>query len=182
VPFSFTIGDNDGYGNAFGLLGGPLPDNACFPTTLIGPYGSYVPREGRSPSEMTATSGAQQTDFYSALVPVYPPKVLVGVPLSFDLVFPVEGTIKSATLEVDMGSFEASQCSQIAVSINGVAQPGLFAFSDGLLQTRVRRIPFTEAQIEAANAARPVRITIARGRSVDLVAFDYFKLSGEVIP
>jgi hypothetical protein len=161
VPFSHTVGDNDGYGNAFGLLPGPLGDNQSFPHKLVSSY-SYCPRDGRSAAERAATDGAQQTDFY--------------------IVFPVEGTITEAVLEVDMGSFEANSCRQIQVNINGVAQPGFFNFDDGPKTTRVRQFPLSEAQLEAANQARPVRITISRGSSTDHVAFDYFKLSGKVIP
>jgi hypothetical protein len=179
-PFQITIGDNDGYGNAFGLLNCPVADSQSFPSSLIPHSGAYVPRDGRSAIEKGSTNGAEQTDFYSALVPgsYHSP----GLPATFDLVFPVTGTITKAKLEVDMGSFQASECRQIAVSINGVAQSGFFAFSDGALKTRVRQLTFTAAQITAANLARPLKITIARGNSTDKIAFDYFKLSGEVIP
>jgi hypothetical protein len=176
------IGDNDGYGNAFGLLAGPVPDDGSFPETLLGPNGSYVPRDGRSAAEKGATNGAQQTDFYSAMVPAKLPKVPIGLPSSFDLVFPVLGRLTKATLEVDMGSFQSSDSGQISVSINGVPQNGFFAFSDGQLRTRVRKIPLMGDRLKDANAARPLRITISRGKSVDFVAFDYFKLSGEVVP
>jgi hypothetical protein len=181
VPFQIQIGDNDGYGNAFGLLNCPVADNQSFPSRLIGYHGEYTARDGRSAAEKAATNGAQQTDFYSALAPASYGNPL-GLPASFDLVFPVSGTIKSAKLEIDMGSFQASECSQIGVSINGVAEPGFLAFSDGPLATRVRKITFTSAQIAAANLARPLKITLSRGSSTDKVAFDYFKLSGEVIP
>jgi hypothetical protein len=181
VPFQIVIGDNDGYGNAFGLLSCPVADNQSFPSKLLGYYGEYTARDGRSPAEKAATNGAQQTDFYSALTPASPGNP-IGLPASFDLVFPVSGTLTSAKLEIDMGSFEATVCRQISVSINGVPQPGFLAFSDGPLATRVRKIPFTTAQLAAANLARPLRVTLSRGTSTDKVAFDYFKLSGEVIP
>ena len=182
VPFQILIGDNDGYGNAFGLLNCPVGDNQSFPSKLIGRYSGYTPRDGRSVAEAAATNGAQQTDFYSALSPAAPPKVPFGVPSSFDLVFPVTGTLTEATLQVDMGSFQASECNQIGVSINGVPQPGFFAFSDGALATRVRQIKLTAPQIAAANLARPLRITLSRGNSTDRIAFDYFKLSGKMVP
>jgi hypothetical protein len=181
VPFSVQIGDNDGYGNAFGLLNCPVADNQSFPSQLIGHHGEYTPRDGRSTAEKAATNGAQQTDFYSALAPASYGSSL-GLPATFDLVFPVSGTVTSAKLEIDMGSFQTSECSQIGVKINGVAQPGFLAFSDGPLATRVRRITFTSAQLAAANLARPIKITLSRGSSTDKIAFDYFKLSGEVIP
>ena len=182
VPFSIMVGDNDGYGNAFGLLSYPVGDNQSFPSKLIGRHGYYTPRDGRGAAEAAATDGAQQTDFYSALSPASPPKVPFGVPSSFDLVFPMNGTLTEATLLVDMGSFQASECNQIGVSINGVPQPGFFAFSDGKLATRVREIRLTDAQIAAANEARPLRITISRANSTDRIAFDYFKLSGKMVP
>jgi hypothetical protein len=181
VPFQIQIGDNDGYGNAFGLLNCPVGDNQSFPASLIGYHNAYTARDGRSAAEKAATNGAQQTDFYSALTPASYGNP-IGLPASFDLVFPVSGTLTSAKLEIDMGSFQSSECSQIAVSINGVAQPGFLAFSDGALATRVRRFTLTSAQLAAANLARPLRITLSRGSSTDKVAFDYFKLSGEVIP
>jgi len=180
-PFSITIGDNDGYGNAFGLLNCPVGDNQSFPPSLIGRHNSYTPRDGRSEAEKGAQNGAEQTDFYSALQPGSGAYGL-GLPSSFDLVFPVTGTLTSAKFELDMGSFQASECSQIGLKINGVAQPGFLAFSDGALATRVRKITFSEAQLEAANLARPLKITLSRGSSTDKIAFDYFKLSGEVIP
>jgi hypothetical protein len=180
-PFSITIGDNDGYANAFGLLNCPVADNGSFPPSLIGWHNSYTPRDGRSIAEKAATNGAQQTDFYSALQPGSGAYGL-GLPSSFDLVFPVSGTLTSAKLQIDMGSFQHSECSQIGVAINGVAQPGFLAFSDGALATKVRTITFTAAQLTAANLARPLKITLTRGASTDKIAFDYFKLSGEVIP
>ena len=158
-----------------------MADNGSFPSSLIGRHNSYTPRDGRSVVEQAATNGAQQTDFYSALQPGSGPYAL-GLPSSFDLVFPVSGTLTSAKLQIDMGSFQHSECSQIGVSINGVAQPGFLAFSDGALATRVRTITFTAAQLLAANLARPLKITLTRGTSTDKIAFDYFKLSGEVIP
>jgi hypothetical protein len=181
VPFQIQIGDNDGYGNAFGLLNCAVADNQSFPSSLIGHHGEYTARDGRSAAERAATNGAQQTDFYSALAPASPGNP-IGLPASFDLVFPVSGTLTSAKLEIDMGSFQTSECSQISVSINGVAQPGFLAFSDGPLATKVRKIQLTAAQLAAANLARPLKITLSRGTSTDKVAFDYFKLSGEVIP
>ena len=174
APFTIMVGDNDGYGNAFGLLSSPLGDNQSFPSKLVPRYGDYCPRDGRSADEKAANNGAQQTDVYSAMAS--------GLPASFHVVFPVEGKITEATLEVDMGSFEANQCRQFAVSINGVAQPGFFNFSDGPLATRVRQFVLTSAQIASANLARPLKITISRGSSTDKVAFDYFKLSGKMIP
>jgi hypothetical protein len=180
-PFSITIGDNDGYANAFGLQSYPVPDDGKFPSKLIRCDDEYVPRDGRGADEKTATNGAQQTDFYSALFPASR-RFPIGLPSTFDIVFPVQGTITEAKFEVDMGSFQATECRQIGVSINGVPQPGFFAFNDGKLNTKVRRIPLSVAQLLAANQARPVKITLTRGGSTDRIAFDYFKLSGKVIP
>ncbi len=59
------VGDNDGYGNAFGLQSTPVRDNRFFPRKLIR-HGDYCPRDGRSTAEKGATDGSQQTDFYSA--------------------------------------------------------------------------------------------------------------------
>jgi hypothetical protein len=183
-PFSIMIGDNDGYGNGFGF--GFVGDNQSLPRRAIGydddDDDDYRPRDGRTADERAATNGAQQTDFYSALLPASGRSCPIGLPRSFDLVFPVEGQLTEATLEIDAASFEATRCQQIGLSINGVPQPGFLAFSDGKLATRVHRITLTAAQLAAANQARPLKITLSRGNSTDKVAFDYFKLSGEVIP
>jgi hypothetical protein len=169
VPFQIVIGDNDGDGNAF--IRRSVADVQSFPSKLLGIYGEYT--------AWTATAEGRDERRSNAA-----PRFGFGTCRAAGVLRPglsVSGTLTSAKLEIDMGSFEATVCRLvISVSINGVPQPGFLAFSDGPLTTRVRKIPFTPAQVAAANLSRPPGH--ARGTSTDKVAFDYFKRSGEVIP
>jgi hypothetical protein len=168
-PFSIMIGDNDGYG--FGV-----PDNGTAVWPGAGSSGSLY--DGRSAGEAAATDGAQFTDVYSAIDPGNGPNTT-----SFgDVIFNLPGTLTSATLQVDMGDFQATTFGPISVSFNGVAQPGLFDFEDGFQATQVRDFVLSAADLAAANAAGQFIVTLDRAGSVDFIAFDYFKLSGEFTP
>lgn len=164
IPFSIMIGDNDGFG--FGDAN--VPDNADL-------LNDNFPDDRRSAAEAAASDGAQQTDFYSAL--------LNPLPTEFDVVFTLPIDISSATFEIDMGGFQATTfAQQILVSFNGVAQPNLLDFEDGILPTRVRQFNLDISSIANANAAGEFRVTFDRGpvnnNTIDVLAFDYFKLSG----
>ena len=177
LAFDVMIGDNDGYG--FGAAN--VPDNADF----LFSFTSYFYQDNRSAAEKVATDGSEHTDVYEA----FDWYSLPATPLStaFDVKFPVEGTLQSATLEIDMGGFEASALPDINVWFNGVLQPNLLAFQDGPLPTRVRQFPLGPAAIAKANAEGGFRVTFAQGTPnasgfVDAVAFDYFRLTGMAQP
>lgn len=159
VPISSMVGDDDGYGMG-------IPDNGstawscCF--------------DNRSPAEATATDGAQFTDLYSALFPGFGEN-----PTPFGQVFlPFSGTLLSAVLTIDMADFEASWYGPILADVNGVSLP--FAFDDGFRNTVVRSWLLTPSMLAAANAAGQVILTFDRAGSGDFIAFDYFRLDGEV--
>lgn len=161
APISLLIGDNDGFG--FGAAA--VPDGA--PLLNIN-----LPEDRRSATEAAATNGAQQTDFYSA---AFPP-----LPQTFDVIFALPGTLTSGTFVVDMGGFQATTFGQLTVSFNGVAQPGLFNFEDGAFETSLRSFVLSAAAIANANTAGQFVVTVSRGTSIDGIAFDFFRLDGEV--
>lgn len=166
VPFSITIGDNDGYG--FGVV-----DNG----TAAWP--GYVPYDGRSAAEAVATDGTQITDVYSAIFsqPGYGPNPYDISDVFFDT---SAGTLNSAILEIDMGDFQASTFGQIDVYYNGVLQTNLFNFNDGFQNTVIRQFTLDAATIASINAVGEFDITLNRAGSNDFIAFDYFQLSGDI--
>jgi len=161
TPIAIMIGDNDGFG--FGA--GVVPDGA--PLSNIN-----LPEDRRSAAEAAATNGAEQTDFYSAN--------FNPLPQIFDVLFPLSGPLTSGTFTVDMGGFQATTFGQVAVSFNGVAQPNLFNFEDGAFATAVRSFVLSPAAIANANLAGAFSVEISRNNSGDAIAFDYFRLDGDV--
>jgi hypothetical protein len=158
VPFSFTVGDNDGYG-----LG--VPDNGA------APWGSFVPQDFRSPGEQTAVDGSQQTDFYGALQGAF-------IPNFVDIYFPFSGTLTSATFTIDMADFQVIPT--VNTYFNGVLQPGLLNFNDGFQTTVVRQFSLSAASLANANAAQQFAVHLQMPVYNDFVAFDYFQLDGEL--
>jgi hypothetical protein len=167
APIVVTVGDNDGFG-----LG--VADNA---TGIVWPGGgaSGTGYDARSLVEATATNGAQITDVDSAIFPSYGPNSATA-----DVVFPFTGTLTSAVLTVDMGDFQATAGGDIAVTFNGIPQPGLFHFDDGYQNSAVRTFALDAVELAAANAAQQFVVSLDHGSSYDFVAFDYFQLNGEV--
>jgi uncharacterized repeat protein (TIGR01451 family) len=179
-PFDVMIGDNDGFG--FGAAS--VPDNGNFLFQLS----PYAFQDRRGATEQSATDGSQQTDAYSSLI--FP------LSQSFEVKFPVEGLLQSATLELDMGGFEAgatyppiapSPFPETGIAFNGVNKPGLLFFNDGALTTRVRQFPLSAADIARANAEGVFRVTFTIGPTnadgyVDAIAFDYLRLTGTAQP
>ncbi|MEO5958067.1 MAG: VPDSG-CTERM sorting domain-containing protein [Opitutaceae bacterium] len=163
APFSITIGDNDGYG--FGVA-----DNG---PAVWSPSPGY---DGRSAGEIAATNGAQITDVYSAIFPGAGPSGTSTATVTFAL----PGIVTSATLTIDMGDFQATTFGQISVSFNGVAQPNFFNFEDGFQHTAVRSWALSAGAIANANGAGSFLIQLDRNGSGDYIAFDYFKLEGQV--
>jgi hypothetical protein len=170
---TMTIGDNDGYG-----LG--VPDNGQAPDWHLGM--GPMPHDWRNAAEASATNGAQFTDVYSAL---FGPPALgysVNPGETGNVVFPLPADLVSATLEVDMGDFQATAYGPVAVYYNGVLQPGLWNIEDGYRVTVVRQFVLDAATIANANAAGQFVLGIDHTGSSDFIAFDYFKLEGELIP
>ena len=164
------VGDNDGYG--FGV-----PDNG---TGVIwpglGPSGSSY--DGRSAAEASAINGAQFTDVYSALYPGFGPNPSeIG-----SFIFPLSQPMLSAVLTIDMGDFQASDFGQVAVDINGIAQPNMFNFQDGFQNTVVRSFPIGASEIAAANLAGQLLLTVNHTGSADFIAFDYLELNTTAVP
>lgn len=173
-PIDFRVGDDDGFG--FGALvvadGAPLPNN-------IEPTIDLDEADRRSSAEKSASSGAQQTDLYSALAD-YPG--YLEMPEIVDLVFPFAGELSDALFSIDMGGFETDLYGALTVAFNGVVQPGLLAFSDGQYNTALRSFTPDPDALRNANLAQAFIVTIARGSSIDAVSFDYFRLTGDLEP
>jgi hypothetical protein len=172
LAFDVMIGDNDGYG----LGAATVPDNSNDFQFILNPY---TFQDRRSAPEQAATDGSQQTDVYSTVIPPLSPM--------FEVKFPVEGTLVSATLEIDVGGLEAVQFGQIRVAFNGVNQPGLLLFQDGALVTRVRQFPLSPTALANANAEGVFRVTFTQGIPnaegfIDALAFDYLRLTGTAQP
>lgn len=163
VPISITVGDDDGYGVG-------IPDN--------GNTGGFaVPNtDNRSVGEATATNGAQITDVYSAIFPAFGP----NPSSTASVFFPFAGSLKSATLTVDMADFEFSAFGPITVSYNGVVQAGLFNFDDGFQSSVVRSFILGAAALANANLAGQFVLGLNRSGSGDFIAFDFFRLDATV--
>lgn len=164
VGMTVTIGDNDGFG--FGSAA--VPDGADL-------LNLNLSEDRRSAAETAATNGAEQTDFYSALLDPLKP--------TFDAVFPLGGQhITSGVLTIDMGGFQAKFFGPITVAFNGTPQPAL-DFTDSLdgKATAVRTFNLPAATIDAANLADELRVTFSRPSTTsDAIAFDYFQLDAQV--
>jgi hypothetical protein len=158
TPITITIGDNDGFG-----LG--IADNAALP--------GLDPFNLRSAAEAAATDGRQQTDIYSALN--------TPVATSFELVFAFSGVLTDAAFEVDFADLQALGFGQLGVTFNGVTQPFLFNIQLASGATSVRSFTLNAAALANANAAGQFVVGISRGSSADALAFDYFKLSGNLL-
>ncbi len=166
------VGDHDGYGLGCADNGGP---GTCI---WPGPGPSGTNYDGRSPAEMAATNGAQITDNYSAIFPGFGPNNFTTA----DVLFPFSGTLTSASILIGMGDFQASTFGDINVSINGIAEPGLFHFDDGFQATALHTFTLGPAELAAANAAHEVDLFLDRGSSNDFIAFDFFQLDGVTTP
>jgi hypothetical protein len=81
-----------------------------------------------------------------------------------------------------MGGFQATQWGPITVAFNGVVQPNLLFFDDGVNVTRVRQFPLSPAALANANAEGHFHVTFSNGSSNDGIAFDYFRLTGTAQP
>lgn len=184
-PFSFLIGDKDGFG-----LGIPVGSNA----TWTGWPGPLV--DQRSAPEAAATNGRQLTDVYSALYyygvgsgcspaddPGCSPNGTTGY-----VSFPFIGTLNSGAITMRMADFECTLYQAMTVDINGV--PVNFCFDDGFQVTKIRTFTLTPQMLLAANLAGEVRMNFDHRAdyneagvfvgSFDYIAFDYFELNGDI--
>lgn len=172
-PIDLTIGDNDGFGFGAAAVpdGSPLL-NDILPDT---PADAAL-SDRRSAAEKAATNGAQQTDIYSAIAnfPLQP------LPETFDVVFPFVGQLTAAVFSLDMAGFESALFGDIGVTFNGVSQGSAFSFNDGEFGTAVRSFTLGATALANATAAQQFVVTFTRGLSDDAIAFDYFRLTGNV--
>ncbi len=161
TPISIMVGDDDGYGAG-------VPDN--------GNTGAFATpgTDNRSGAEAAATDGAQLTDVYSSLFPGFGPNGSELGAVTFDFA----DTLLSATLTIDMADFQTSTFGAIAADING--ESFSLAFDDGFTNSVVRSFILTPAMIAAANLAGMVVLSLDHTGSNDFIAFDYFRLDGEV--
>jgi hypothetical protein len=158
TPITITIGDNDGFG-----LG--IADNAALP--------GLDPFNLRSAAEAAAVDGRQQTDIFSALN--------APVATSFELLFAFDGLLSDAAFEVDFAGIEALGFGQLGVTFNGVTQPFLFNIQLASTGTSVRSFTLSPTALANANATGQFVVGISRGASIDGLAFDYFKFSGNLL-
>ena len=153
------VGDNDGYG-----IG--IADNGIAPSGY-----DFVGNDNRSATEISATNGAQQTDFYSAN--------FTPLAQNFDITFALNDDLLSAIFEFDALGFQADQFGQFNLLFNGVLKTNGLNFQDGVLPTAIYSIALDALDLANANTAGQFVATIQRNNSFDAVAFDYFRLSGE---
>ncbi|MDH3460013.1 MAG: PEP-CTERM sorting domain-containing protein [Burkholderiaceae bacterium] len=151
------VGDNDGYG--IGIADNGVTGAFSFTT------------DNRSLTELGATNGAQQTDFYSAL--------FSPLPATFDVVFSLTENLVWATFEVDVADLQASQLGQFSVLFNGVLKASIFNFQDGFGNSAIHSFSLDANDLSNANTSNEFVVTFNRNGSNDAVAFDYFRLTGE---
>lgn len=179
-PIDIMVGDNDGFGfGAANVADGADLQDIYEPSDVGGVLGlTLADVDRRSAAEKASTNGAQQTDLYSALV-AYDNFAL---PESFDVIFPFAGTLTSGIFTLDMGGFQATELGQLTVSFNGIVQSNLLNFQDGVYTTATRSFALGASALANASLAQQLVVTIARGGSQDGIAFDYFRLNGDVTP
>jgi hypothetical protein len=160
------IGDVDCFGSIFGAPA------ACGPTFAIPTF----PSDGRSPAEVAATNGAQQTDFYSSN--------FSPLPQVFTLRWNLTGVLApNASVTYRAYGLQATTLGAFISRFNGVAESGFLNFEDGATAVATRTFNLSAGAIARANTAGFLAIEIDRGNSNDAVAFDYFELAGQnVVP
>lgn len=161
------IGDVDCFGTVFGV------QPVCANTYAI----PGIPTDGRSPAEVAATNGAQQTDYYSAgFAPL--PEVFT---LRWNLVGPLAA---GASVTYRAYGLQATEFGPFITRFNGVAETGFLNFQDGATAVVTRTIALSAGAISRANMAGFLAIEISRSGNTDAVAFDYFNLTGaqNVVP
>ncbi len=183
APISVLVGDNDGFGVG-------IPDNGDGTPVTNG----FV-LDHRTADEAFATDGAHATDIYWTIFPStgapespFDPFSVLDpsdprVSLSADILFPFSGQLTAADVTIDFLDWQ--QDDYITATINGLAlalgPAGVFA------ETFVRTYTLDPDQIAAANAAQQVALTLTLAAvfreenfAGDIVAFDFFRLDGEL--
>lgn len=185
APISILVGDNDGFGAG-------IPDNgdgSVITTFLSGDVFDY-----RSFDEANATDGAHATDFYYVFFPTTTAPESPFNPIevadlsdprastSADVFFSFSGELTSASLTIDFLDWQSEPF--IEATINGVpldlGPAGVFS------ESFVRTYELTPEQIAAANAEEQVVLALVLATQTgevlggDLVAFDFFRLDGEL--
>lgn len=153
APVSMMIGDADGFGGAFS--------------------GLTVPEDHRSAAEQTAVDGSQQTDFYSSLSD--------PLPETFTMSFSFGATVNSLSLEYRSYGLQSSTFGVFGVSANGIDVSSLFDFEDGFSADVTHVGAFSSAVLSAINSAgNTLTLSLSRSGSIDGVAFDYFRVTGDI--
>jgi len=164
------IGDKDCFGTVFNVQTSTSCDGQTFSVPSI-------PADGRSAAEQTATNGAQQTDFYTA---VYTP-----LPTSFTMVWNFSGSLLSGTLGYRSYGLQTTEFGPFLTKMNSVSFIGMVEFQDGAEVVSTHSYTLSSAQLTQANLAGFLSLSIDRGSSNDGVAFDYFEFVGsttQVVP
>jgi hypothetical protein len=161
------VGDKDGFG--IGCSNHAAAGTCIWPGHGNG--GSLY--DGRSAAEASATNGAQITDIYSALFPQFGPNNFTEA----DVLLPFTGTLLSGIVHVASGDRQVAQGGPVGFSINGVTE--LFATEQGFQGTGIDDYTLTAAELAAANAIGMVVLHYNHFFPGDLIAFDWFELTGE---
>ena len=189
APITILVGDNDGFG-----AGIPDGGDGSIITNFETGFDAF---DFRSVDEANATDGAHATDFYylffptteAPLSPFNP--IVVGDPAdprastSADISFLFSGELTSASLTIDFLDWQSD--GYITANVNGspheLGSPGSFS------ESFVRTYSLTPSQLAAANDAEQVILSLVLAAEFpsanevpngDLVAFDFFRLDGEL--
>jgi len=161
------VGDKDGFGIG---CSNHAPAGTCIWPGL-GNGGSQY--DGRSAAEAAATDGAQITDTYSAIFPEFGPNKFTQA----DVILTFTGTLLSGTVHVASGDRQVAQGGPIGLTINGFDE--LFATEQGFRGTGIDDYVLDADELAAANAAGRVILHYNHFFPGDLVAFDWFELTGQ---
>ena len=167
VSVDVLVGDVDGFG-----FGCPniAPAGTCH---WPGPGVSGSGYDGRSAAEAAATNGAQITDIYSALFPQFGPNTFTQA----DVLLPFTGVLVSGNVQVASGDRQFPIGGPIGLSINGVDV--LFQTNQGFMGAGIDTYILDAAELAAANVAGMVILHFNHFFPGDLIAFDWFRLTGD---
>ena len=157
-----VIGDKDCFGTLLPSAG------ACLSGTA--PFLPFFGSDGRSVAEGSSTDGAQHTDVYSSLFRPFP--------TSFTLQWQTPSVLTAGRITFRSLGLQASEFGPFDVLLNGAANAGWLAIQDGARSIATHSIELDAAALLRANNDGFVELTIARGQSIDAVAFDYFEFEG----
>ena len=189
APISILVGDNDG-------CGAGIPDGGD--GSVISQFQQGEIFDRREPDEAGSSNGAQLTDLYSFIFPTLSDPLFPFNPALFDrlenegddprasssasVVFPFTGTLVSGLLEIDVLDYQVEN--YINASINGIRFD--FGPPGGFSESSLRSFTLTPEQIAAVNLAQQVMLNLTldvgfgRETGGDMLAFDFFRLDGEL--